>query len=250
MPDVVRAGLLATEASGILRTELLSPSPDRLIGNDDAALEQHLLDEPQAQRKPEVQPDRMGDDLGREPMALVADGLGHAAVITSEALIKSYRDITSQTSRFGMDKRLCLGHRTPPVTGWLCAAAEQCSPFDPAPLQNLPLYYELLRPCAPHRYSDPCGSRRSDVSLRIGATGSHVPYKSLIRLRAAYMPDVARAVFRTAPELIPGAGRPPGFDITFGISTRHQRFACARLSGSHLTGSGPAFCCNAHHHRS
>jgi len=44
-----------------------------------------------------------------------------------------------------------------------------------------------------------------DVSLCIGATGSHVPYKSLIRLRAAYMPDVARAVFRTAPELIPEA---------------------------------------------
>jgi hypothetical protein len=111
-------------------------------------------------------------------------------------------------------------------------------------------HYELLRPCAPHRYSDPCGSSRSDVSLCIGATGSHVPYKSLIRLRAAYVPDVARAVFRTAPELIPGAGRPPGFDIAYGISTLHQRFACARLSGSHLTGSCPVFCCNARHHRS
>jgi len=77
---------------------------------------------------------------------------------------------------------------------------------------------------------------RLDVSLCIGATGSHVPYKSLIRLRAAYMPDVARAVFRTAPELIPEARRPSGFDITFGISTRHQQFAFARLSGSYLTG--------------
>jgi hypothetical protein len=75
-----------------------------------------------------------------------------------------------------------------------------------------------------------------DVSLGSGATGSHVPYKSLIRIRAAYMPDVAQAVFRTAPELIPGDGRTPGFDITFGISTRHQRFAFARLSGSYLTG--------------
>src|ERR1700747_716711 len=133
-------------------------------------------------------------------------------------------------------------------TAWV--AAEQCSPFDPAPLQSFPLSYELLRPCAPHRYSDPCGSSHSDVSLCIGTTGSHVPYKSLIRLRAAYVPDVTRAVFRTAPELIPGARRPPGFDIAYGISTLHQRFACARLSGSHLTGSLPAFCCNAHHHRS
>src|SRR3954453_19819245 len=56
-----------------------------------------------------------------------------------------------------------------------------------------PSSYELLRPCAPHRYSDPCGLTRLDVSLCIGATGSHVPYESLIRLRAAYMPDAARA---------------------------------------------------------
>src|SRR5580693_1486291 len=85
----------------------------------------------------------------------------------------------------------------------------------------------LLRtapPCAPHRYSGPPSFSRLDFSLLIGTTGSHVPYKSLIRLRAAYMPDAARAVFRTAPELIPGARRPPGFDITYGISTFHQRF--------------------------
>ena len=77
----------------------------------------------------------------------------------------------------------------------------------------------------------------------------NVPYKSLIRLRAAYMPDAARAAFRPTPELIPEARRSSGFDITSGISTRHQRFAFARLSGPYLTGSRPAFCCNAHHNR-
>jgi len=117
------------------------------------------------------------------------------------------------------------------------------------PLQHPQPYYGPLRPCAPHRYSGPRGFSHSDVSLRIGATGSHVPYKSLIRLRAAYMPDAARADFRITPELIPEARRTPGFDIILGISTRHQRFAFARLSGSYLTGSSPAFCCNAHHHR-
>jgi hypothetical protein len=74
-----------------------------------------------------------------------------------------------------------------------------------------------------------------DVSLGSGTTGSHVPYKSLIRLRAASMPDVARAAFRTAPELIPEARRPSGFDIIFGISTRQQRFAFARLPDPYLT---------------
>ena len=40
---------------------------------------------------------------------------------------------------------------------------------------------------------------RLDFSLGIGATGSHVPYKSLVELRAAYMPDAARAGFRVPP---------------------------------------------------
>src|SRR6266576_4951571 len=84
-----------------------------------------------------------------------------------------------------------------PVSAHL--SAEQRSPFGPAPLQSLHPYYELLRPCAPLRYSGPCGVRRLDVSLNIGATGSHVPYKSLVELRAAYMPDAARAGFRVLP---------------------------------------------------
>ena len=147
-------------------------------------------------------------------------------------------------------KQPCLVHRAPPVTGWLWASAEQCGPFGPVPLQNLQPYYGPLRPCAPHRYSGPRSFSRLDLSLHIGTTGSHVPHKSLIRLRAAYMPDVARAAFRTTPELVPGDGRTPGFDITSGISTRHQRFACARLSGTHLMGSCPTVCCNANHHRS
>ena len=46
-------------------------------------------------------------------------------------------------------------------------------------------HYGSVRPCAPHRYSGPCRFRRLDVSLCIGTTGSHVPHKSLIRLRAA-----------------------------------------------------------------
>ncbi len=52
-----------------------------------------------------------------------------------------------------------------------------------------------------------------DRSLGIGTTGSHVPYKSLVELRAAYTPDAARAAFRSTPELIPEDGSAPGFDI-------------------------------------
>src|SRR6267142_4179588 len=43
---------------------------------------------------------------------------------------------------------------------WPVASVEQRSPFGPAPLQSLRPYYGLLRPCAPHRYSDPRGLSR------------------------------------------------------------------------------------------
>ena len=52
-----------------------------------------------------------------------------------------------------------------------------------------------------------------DVSLAIATTGSHVPYKSLVELRATYMPDADRAAFRAAPGLIPEVGSTPGSDI-------------------------------------
>ena len=82
MPNVAAAWRLAPETAGVRRPELQRPAADRLIGDDDAALEQHLLDQPQAQREPEVQPDRMGDDLGWKAMAFVADGLAHAGPST------------------------------------------------------------------------------------------------------------------------------------------------------------------------
>jgi hypothetical protein len=52
-------------------------------------------------------------------------------------------------------------------------------------------------PCAPHRYSGSGGFS----SLRTGATGSHVPYKILIWLRTARVPDAVQADFRTTPSL-------------------------------------------------
>ena len=61
----------------------LSITTDRLIGNDDAALQQHLLDQTKAQRKPEIQPDCMGDYGRGETMALVADRtLAHGGELT------------------------------------------------------------------------------------------------------------------------------------------------------------------------
>jgi hypothetical protein len=61
---------------------------------------EHLLDHAQAQRKSEVQPNCMGNDLGWESMALVADGFGRATALrVEEALIKGSRDITPPSSQ-------------------------------------------------------------------------------------------------------------------------------------------------------
>src|SRR5258705_9158042 len=43
--------------------------------------------------------------------------------------------------------------------------------------------------------------------------GSHVPHKSLVELRAAYMPDAAWAVSVHPPSLSRRSGQPPVFDI-------------------------------------
>jgi len=80
MPDIVATWGFALQAAGEVGAEFHRPSPDRLVREHDPALRQHLLDQAQAQRETEVEPDRMGDDLWWKTVALIADGLiDHAA---------------------------------------------------------------------------------------------------------------------------------------------------------------------------
>ncbi len=74
-------------------------------------------------------------------------------------------------------------------------------------------HYEAVRPSPAHQYFRPRGGRRLRLFPWHRRLGSHVPYESLVELRAAYTPDAARAVFRTTPELIPEEWLAPGFDI-------------------------------------
>lgn len=87
MPTIATVWSLAPEADSIRGPELQRPSPDGHIGDKNAALEQHLLNQPQAQGKPEVQPDRMSDNLGREAMVFVANGLAQTSRSTRLPLI-------------------------------------------------------------------------------------------------------------------------------------------------------------------
>ena len=87
-------------------------------------------------------------------------------------------------------------------------------PFGPVPLQNLQPYYERFCPRAPHRYSGTRGFPRLRFSLRIGTTGSPVPYRSLhpssCRLYAGCQWG-AKQAHRWAPPPRPGDITPPRF---------------------------------------
>ena len=150
-------------------------------------------------------------------------------------------------------KRLCPVQAAPPIAGWPpVLELEHHSPFGPAPLQRLHPYYELFCPCALHRYSEPLrGSPCSARSLPIRATGSHVPYKSLIQIHAAFEPDAARAGLQVSALACPGVLSPsPRF--------RHQLYAfgsssTVRFRSSLRTlpdGILSRLFRDAHHHRS
>jgi hypothetical protein len=82
-------------------------------------------------------------------------------------LVGSYPFVCFPYFPFRNVERLRSIHGGPSVSGCPQARAEQCSPFAPAPLRSLRHYYGLLRPCAPHQYSDPRGG------LPLGSLPSH-----------------------------------------------------------------------------
>jgi hypothetical protein len=102
------------------------------------------------------------------------------------------------------------------------------------PLQH---YYGAVRPSPAHRYFRPRGWSRLCLFPWHRRPGSHVPYKSQIELRAAYMPDAAWAVSVHPPSSSRKMGQPPVLTSSNPLSTLLQRFACARLSQSCLSKS-------------
>src|ERR1700731_3468522 len=88
-----------------------------------------------------------------------------------------------------------------------------------------------------HRYFRPRGLSHLRLFPWHHRLGSHVPYKSLVELRAAYMPDAAWAVSVHPPSSSRKMGQPPVLTLPNRISTLLQRFARARLSQSCLSKS-------------
>src|SRR5260370_16260520 len=85
-------------------------------------------------------------------------------------------------------------------------------------------YYEAVRPSPAHRYFRPRGWSHLRLFPCHRRPGSHVPYRSLIKLRAAYTPDAARSVSGHPPSLSRGKGHPPLFTSPNPLSTLLTHF--------------------------
>ena len=91
VPLVSGTGQPAPDLVGEVLAELVRPLAHGPVAHDDAAGGQHVFDHAQAQRKAEVEPDRVADDLGREAVAGIAGagGCRHPAYLS--APIRSYK---------------------------------------------------------------------------------------------------------------------------------------------------------------
>jgi len=72
-----------------------------------------------------------------------------------------------------------------------------------------------------------------DFSLSIGTTGSHVPHKSLVQVRATFMPDAAQTVNRFPLDLSWSPVSPPV--LTSSFSFRHLISSSLALASLILT---------------
>ena len=71
-----RKAKIILRMGAIIGPKWLTPAAHGLIGNRDSALGQQILDVAEAQGEPDIKPDRLLDDLGREAVAATVD-LGH-----------------------------------------------------------------------------------------------------------------------------------------------------------------------------
>jgi len=76
VPLVPRSWPAAAQAFGKGLSKLLAPTPNGLIGDNDATIGQQELNISIAEAEHVVQPDRMADDLGGKAVAIVRVGRG------------------------------------------------------------------------------------------------------------------------------------------------------------------------------
>src|SRR5271155_1517469 len=73
MPGRMRFGTALAEMRGDYRPQVVHPAAHGLVRDRDAALREQILDVTKAECEPEIEPNRLMYDLGREPISGVAD---------------------------------------------------------------------------------------------------------------------------------------------------------------------------------
>src|SRR5271169_6158586 len=73
MPDRMQFGAAFSQLCGNRWPEMIDPTADCLVRNDNSALREQILDVAEAQREPYIEPNRLLNDLGRETVSGAAD---------------------------------------------------------------------------------------------------------------------------------------------------------------------------------
>ena len=102
MPYVMAARRLSFQAEGVIDAKFNGPASDCFVGYDNASLEQHFLNETQAQGKANIEPDGMCDDLGRKSVTLVTDGTNDHAPVN---ITRTHPIELTRYRRFGGPRR-------------------------------------------------------------------------------------------------------------------------------------------------
>ena len=71
MPSVTQSTPLTSDRAGVFRSKLETPEADGLVGDDDLAFSQQILDISKAQGESMVEPHGMADDFTWEPMSSI-----------------------------------------------------------------------------------------------------------------------------------------------------------------------------------
>jgi hypothetical protein len=102
MPGGVGLGSTFAQVRRDFGPEMIHPAPNGLVGDHDASFCQQVFDVTEAQCEPEIEPDRLLDDLWRKAVAAIADFLHSLGYRTASGTASSkYRDsaLTSLRSR-------------------------------------------------------------------------------------------------------------------------------------------------------
>jgi hypothetical protein len=86
-------------------SEMVHPTPNRLVGHRQSALGQQILDVTQAEGKPEVEPYCLGNDLGREAIPAVADFLRPLGYSTMDRTASTTRGDNARGSNTPAERR-------------------------------------------------------------------------------------------------------------------------------------------------